>query len=385
MNIHSPSLAELAQERWDALVIGAGPAGAMTALLSARRGIRTLLVEKAGFPRDKVCGCCLAPRGAEILREAGLDDPLGLSRQTPIASLAIRRGSQRARCALPGYRMVSRGVLDSAILKAAMEAGATASTMTEARVCGASRTVTLTRGDERVTASARAVVIADGLGGSAGRDIDALSWKVRRSSHVGLGAMLDGAPGGVEPGAITMCVGRGGYVGLAPLPCGRWVMGGALSPAFIRERGPSGATGEIIESCGVDGARLPSATLRGTPPLSRVRTAVEADGWIFCAGDASGYIEPFTGEGMTWALQSARMLTPILQRNLDGADTAGDWTRAIKRRLRPSKLGCRILSAGLRLPALTSCALAVGSRSRRLADLGARLLLAGSSARSVVA
>ena len=56
---------------WDAVVIGAGPAGSFAASLLARSGRRTLLVERATFPRTKVCGGCLAPAGVEALGNAG--------------------------------------------------------------------------------------------------------------------------------------------------------------------------------------------------------------------------------------------------------------------------------------------------------------------------
>ncbi|HSG47467.1 MAG TPA: FAD-dependent monooxygenase, partial [Longimicrobiales bacterium] len=58
---------------WDAVVVGAGPAGALTAALAARRGLATLLVERSAFPRWKVCGACLNPAGVAVLRWAGLD------------------------------------------------------------------------------------------------------------------------------------------------------------------------------------------------------------------------------------------------------------------------------------------------------------------------
>ena len=57
---------------FDALVIGAGPAGSVTARELARRGCRVLLVDKAHFPRAKVCGCCLNGAAAATLERLGL-------------------------------------------------------------------------------------------------------------------------------------------------------------------------------------------------------------------------------------------------------------------------------------------------------------------------
>ena len=60
-------LAELAGEDWDAVVIGAGPAGATAAATLQNGGMKTLLVDRGSFPRQKVCGGCLAPAGAQSL------------------------------------------------------------------------------------------------------------------------------------------------------------------------------------------------------------------------------------------------------------------------------------------------------------------------------
>ena len=61
---------------WDAIVIGAGPAGAFTALQLARAGARTLLVDRKPFPRAKVCGGCVNARAVAILERAGLGDSM---------------------------------------------------------------------------------------------------------------------------------------------------------------------------------------------------------------------------------------------------------------------------------------------------------------------
>ncbi|MEM7623397.1 MAG: FAD-dependent oxidoreductase, partial [Planctomycetota bacterium] len=57
---------------FEAVVIGAGPAGSVAAFVLARRGMRVLLVERRAFPRDKVCGGCLAPAGAATLEALGM-------------------------------------------------------------------------------------------------------------------------------------------------------------------------------------------------------------------------------------------------------------------------------------------------------------------------
>src|SRR2546430_12482474 len=66
-------------DRWDVVVVGAGPAGATTALLLARAGASVLLVDRARFPRDKACSEYLSPATTEILERlgGGVPDPGG--------------------------------------------------------------------------------------------------------------------------------------------------------------------------------------------------------------------------------------------------------------------------------------------------------------------
>ena len=65
----------MTDQRFDALVIGAGPAGSIAALVLARAGVRVALVDKAAFPRDKACGDLIGPRGVQLLRDLALDVP----------------------------------------------------------------------------------------------------------------------------------------------------------------------------------------------------------------------------------------------------------------------------------------------------------------------
>ena len=63
---------DLSSKTWDVIVIGAGPAGALSALLAARTNATTLLVEQKKFPRPKVCGGCLNASAVELLNSLGL-------------------------------------------------------------------------------------------------------------------------------------------------------------------------------------------------------------------------------------------------------------------------------------------------------------------------
>ena len=82
--------ADVGRKTWDAVVVGAGPAGAMAAIELGRQGLATLLVERQAFPREKVCGGCLNSRSLAILQEVGLFEDLLAAGAQPVTFCAPR-------------------------------------------------------------------------------------------------------------------------------------------------------------------------------------------------------------------------------------------------------------------------------------------------------
>ena len=115
-------------QRWDAVVVGAGPAGSIAALVLARGGARVALVDKASFPRDKACGDLIGPRGVQVLAELGVHVP---DAGQGADLLAIGPSGRACRLpAFPGHTYASHGVVvprlafDHALREAAITAGA---------------------------------------------------------------------------------------------------------------------------------------------------------------------------------------------------------------------------------------------------------------------
>ena len=118
------SLKSAAGRIWDAVVVGAGPAGSMAARELARRGVSVLLVDRAQFPRFKVCGGCLNPRSLRLLRQAGLGDLPAKLGAVPITGLKLASRGRFARVRLPAGAGVSRDAFDAAMIEAAISSGA---------------------------------------------------------------------------------------------------------------------------------------------------------------------------------------------------------------------------------------------------------------------
>jgi flavin-dependent dehydrogenase len=284
----------------------------------------------------------------------------------PLSSLLVGAAGRTARVPLPESVAVSRESFDIALIRAACEAGATFLPETSAFVgsaVNASRTVRLRQADGVLETRARIVLAADGLAGrllrSSGFDSPA-----EEGSRVGAGVVVENAPEAYAPGVIHMACADGGYVGLVRVEHDRLNVAAAFEVEFIKARGGLGpAAAAVLRAAGFP--PLPGCeTLhwRGTPALTRQATHVGADR-AFVLGDAAGYVEPFTGEGMAWALTSAVALAPIVDRALDRYDASCEraWTRTYNRIVRRRQYVCRLLAAGLRRPALLSWAVAVVS------------------------
>jgi flavin-dependent dehydrogenase len=356
----------MSSEAWDCVVIGAGPSGSATALGLARRGVRVLLVDKATFPRSKVCGCCVNPCALEALRLLGLD---GLaSRGVPLESLRVSSRGLSATIRRPLGVSLSREALDSGLIEGAIRAGAAFEGATRAALLpGSSPSVELCGpGGSRVLA-AKAVVLATGLIEAPGGDHVG---PVARKSKIGAGAWVAPPPRGYEPGRIEMACGVDGYVGIVVLEDGRLDLAAALRPESVREAGGIGpAAAEILSRSGLpEVPGIADLAWRGTPRLTRSAARV-ASARVFRVGDAAGYVEPFTGEGIAWALGGARALAPIVARAVgDPAyEAEAEWTRAHERVVRARQVVCRAVAAVLRRPRWTQIAVAVLDRTPALA------------------
>ncbi|HEY2147947.1 MAG TPA: FAD-dependent monooxygenase, partial [Pirellulales bacterium] len=120
---------------WDAIVVGAGPAGSIAARQIARAGKSVLLVDKATFPRSKVCGSCLNATGAALLERIGLGHLLGDLGAEPLDEIALAAAGRSVCLGIPrGGAVVSRAALDAALVSEAVTAGAMFHGATRARL-----------------------------------------------------------------------------------------------------------------------------------------------------------------------------------------------------------------------------------------------------------
>ncbi len=355
--------ADTPADRWQAVVIGAGPAGCVAATLLARAGVATLLIERCRLPRDKVCGCCLAPLGAHTLQELGLAHVL--QGASTIHTVRLCAHGHSLALASPASVVLSRTQLDGALACAAQQAGAdmlwpaSATVLPDDRV--QLRAATL---DGPLTLRPRVVLIADGLAGHSADARPALAWRAAtaRAARIGVGAQLAPFPGAPAPGELLMAVGARGYAGLVRLPGGQLDLAAAIDPRWCKhDGGPAPACAHILREAGVpiDARALQACTFAGTPTLTRARRAL-ADGRVLVVGDAAGYVEPFTGEGMSWAIAGARACVPHALHAIEHG-CAPQWSLAHARLLGTRMRACALHARMVRWPRALGAALALGA------------------------
>jgi 2-polyprenyl-6-methoxyphenol hydroxylase-like FAD-dependent oxidoreductase len=331
----------------DAVVIGAGPAGAVAARELARHGCSVLLVDKSHFPRPKVCGCCVNVAAVNTLRKLGLGHVL--ANGIPLRDVRIAAGRRSARVRLPGGVSLSRETFDAALVTEAIKAGVqfrdgVSAKFDNGEVClserpGLSRPPCVT-------------VVASGLAGS-----DATP---EAGSRIGAGVSVpaDAVPAFFASGTIFMATGRGGYVGLVRVEDGRLDVAAAFDVDFQKSHGGLGPAAEaVLTEVGWRVPGLAQLPWKGTPTLTRRAKLLAGERW-FAVGDAAGYVEPFTGEGMAWAVMSGTALAPIAARGVQRWDASlvSEWEATHRRAIGSRQRVCRVVSRVLRSPSLTKFA-----------------------------
>ncbi|MBL9161619.1 MAG: FAD-dependent monooxygenase [Planctomycetaceae bacterium] len=345
---------------WDAIVMGAGPAGAIAARQLGLQRKRVLLIDKARLPRDKVCGGCLGGSALALLNGIGLGHIPTACQGVSLQTFDFSSGGVTARISIADRIAISRRTFDDALVREAMRAGVVVCDQTYGMLQPATegnfRTVALRHAGRQAAVRAGVVVIATGL---ANAPPGCVAHSARRSL-IGLGALSDSAPCNIVSGSLHMAYGSAGYVGVTAVERGRFDIAAAIDPhALAAAESPGRLVREILQS---SGSRLTAdwenLQWHGTPRLTR-RTTPIASHRCLLIGDAAAYVEPFTGEGIGWAMQSGALAASLLTGSVRQWDSTIEsrWKRLFDQAIGGRHRFCRTLSRGMRVKFLRQLAI----------------------------
>jgi menaquinone-9 beta-reductase len=385
--------------RYDVAIVGAGPAGSTSAIHLARGGLRVALVDRSLFPRDKPCAEYLSPAAEPLLAELGIDDLLAEARPHRLRGFRIFAPNGRmfqgdfAATRGPGGQslyetglVIPRSRLDAAILQGARRAGV--------EVYEGWRLGQIERlGDgwrlhpvvgaasqlaQPEPIEARLLVAADGLHSTVARRLEL--HVVSRMRKIALVAHIRGIAGVGAYGEMHVAGRR--YVGVAPLePPER---GDLCNVAMVVDEARDGRclAGKpeafLLDALqtfpGLRGRVESLRVERHTLAISRlsVRARRLSDAGLLLVGDATGYYDPFTGEGIYRALFGAGLAAQVALPALAAGDLSAArlaaYDAAHRQAFRGKRLIEQIIQSAVQFPPLMDHIAWTLGRRKAMAD-----------------
>jgi geranylgeranyl reductase family protein len=357
-------------EIFDVAIVGGGPAGSSCAAFCALAGLRTLIVERETFPREKVCGDCLNPSCWPIMQRLGIVERV---RQLPHGILDfvefIAIGGRKVVVDLPSGEeseiAIKRSLFDALLLSRARELGAqicegiTVTALTAAAT-GSDWKIETDRGTDFF---ARALVGADGRNSTVARLCNLLPPPARE--RVALQAHIP-LPAGFGDRVVLQLLPEG-YSGQAP------VNRNELNLCLVSKPSQISALRRWAEQ---HFGLLQDQSWRTITPLTRAASAPAGDK-LFLVGDAARVVEPFTGEGIYYAIRSgelaAKAIVKVIRGNHD-TDPASEYAEAHAGMYRGRLLINRLARAAVLSPRIASFLIQASQTQPILRSLTAKIV-----------
>jgi geranylgeranyl reductase family protein len=301
-------------------VVGGGPAGAATALAARRAGCSVLILDRADFPRDKVCGDGIAPEALDVLAGLGVDPAALTEGYPPVPRLRLRSpgGAEVESAMHRAAFVVPREVFDSRLLTTALASGA------ELRRHTVRRLEVHPAHVEVDGLTAGVVVGADGAESVVRRALG-IAPNRPRDTAIAIRGYAPDPVGAAGVQVITTTEQRWpAYAWSFPLGDGRANVGyGELVAGGVTRRGLLAGLDSLLPGA------APAAPRAHRLPLSTGRPRLP-DGRVLLAGDAASLVNPLTGEGIFYAVLSGALAGAAAAY---GPDAGRAYRRALGRRL----------------------------------------------------
>jgi menaquinone-9 beta-reductase len=344
-------------DEFDVVVVGAGPAGSAAALAARREGATVLLLDRDDFPRDKPCGDGIAAEALDVLEGLGVQGVTAGYPAVPRLQLVGPGGAAVARRLPRPAHTIPRRIFDARLVEAAVEAGVELRRHTVRAITQNPDQVTV---DDQLRA--HVLIGADGATSTVRRLV---GQPMNPSGHMAF-AIRGYAPtrNTDEQFIVTTRQQWPAYAwefpigdGTANVGYGEVLRGSPLSRAYLETRLRAMLPG--AEPTGLRGHHLPLSTRRPAP----------VNGRVLLAGDALSLINPFTGEGIFYAVRSGALAGAAAAGN-DPAGYRRTLAEALGRHLRHSKLVALLSREPRVVDAAVRAADRDGAVFRRMVELG---------------
>ncbi len=313
---------------YDAIVVGAGPSGCSCALFLARAGRKVLLLEKASFPREKVCGDAFSGKSIGIARDLGLLDAIPLLPHGVVRGLRmVSPGGKTVDVPFPnaagmefaGYTVERRDVDNLLFKEASKDKNITIlqnfavgglERDSSGAVCGISGTLSSEKSRKGMGFRGRVVVGADGAASTVSRLV---AQPTPPKEHIysavrGYWSGISGLSENIELYFIDGVL--PGYLWIFPMAGGKANVGLGILSSDLKRKHPATILQEAVSSHPSIAPRFANARLEGriggwAIPNGSYRKGNTGDGWVL-VGDAASLVDPFSGEGVGNALSSGK-------------------------------------------------------------------------------
>ncbi|HEY7091763.1 MAG TPA: NAD(P)/FAD-dependent oxidoreductase [Ktedonobacterales bacterium] len=381
-----------ATQTYDVAIVGAGPAGSASAILLARAGWRVALIDRSTFPRDKPCAEYLSPAAEPLLTKLGVMERLEATRPARLRGFRIFapnggmiQGDFAATRDAEGKSLFETGLaiprlrLDATLVEAARVAGAEIhENWRLAQLAREGDVWRLTPVGEGRPIFARLLLAADGVHSTVARRLGL--HETSRMRKVALVAHMRGIAGMGEYGEMHVAGRR--YVGIAPLEPPE--VGDLCNVAMVVDEARDGRklAGrperfllEALETFPKLHGRLEQSTVtRRTLTISRINVRAKrlSDEGLLLVGDATGYYDPFTGEGIYRALHGAQLASEValeaLAKDDLSAATLARYDQLYHETFKGKRLVEMIIQSAVQAPPLMDHLARILGRRKAMAD-----------------
>lgn len=354
---------------FDTIVVGAGPAGSSAAIALASRGWQVALLEKQSFPRDKLCGEFISPEGISDFANLGVLPALLERNPAPVHRVRVTLPeAHQVQIDLPqsGWGL-SRSALDQVLFEYARSKGAECIENSPVQTIDGNlergfRLEVGPRDNAPLVFEAKTVIAATGRWSNVPRDPHhALLGQKRLKRFVGIKAHFRDGPDLDD--AVELHFFQRGYCGLNRIEGGEINLCALIEEKFATQYARD--WGALIEAAGAQNPQLngrihsmrrSTEFLVTSPVIFLRRKRIQQD--VFMVGDAAGFLDPFSGDGISTAVRSAvlasRCIDDVMRGCVSNERAKKNYEQAYQLEFRRRFLFARVIRKALSIGVIPS-------------------------------